>query len=63
RLIQSRATHLDQLSDKLKEPRVHSVISRILSTEEEESEGLKVTTRPLHASQAARHRDTDRLTA
>ena len=42
RLIQSRATHLDQLSDKLKEPRVHGVISRILSTEEEDSEGLKV---------------------
>ncbi len=42
RLIQSRATHLDQLSDKLKETRVHGVISRILSTEEEDSEGLKV---------------------
>ena len=42
RLIQSRATHLDQLSDKLKEPRVHGVISRILSTEEADSEGLKV---------------------
>ncbi len=42
RLIQSRATHLDQLSDKLREPRVHGVISRILSTEEEETEGLKV---------------------
>ncbi len=34
RLIQSRATHLDQLSDKLKEPRVHSVISALLSSEE-----------------------------
>ena len=30
-LIQSRATHLDQLSDKLKEPRVHTVISALLS--------------------------------
>ncbi|QFY88670.1 ATP-binding protein [Magnetovirga frankeli] len=41
RLIQSRATHLDQLSDKLKEARVHGVISRLLSTEEEDTEGLK----------------------
>lgn len=31
RLIISRATHLDQLSDKLKEPRVHAVVSAILS--------------------------------
>lgn len=31
RLIYSRATHLDQLTDKLKEPRVHSVISRLLT--------------------------------
>ena len=30
-LIQSRATHLDQLTDKLKEKRVHSVISALLS--------------------------------
>ena len=30
-LIQSRATHLDQLVDKLKEPRVHRVIGAILS--------------------------------
>ncbi|MDM8545624.1 AAA-like domain-containing protein [Candidatus Venteria ishoeyi] len=30
-LIQSRATHLDQLTDKLKEARVHSVISALLS--------------------------------
>ncbi len=34
RLIQSRATHLDQLSDKLREPRVRSVISALLSSEE-----------------------------
>ena len=33
RLIQSRATHLDQLTDKLREPRVHAVISRILAGE------------------------------
>jgi hypothetical protein len=34
RLIQSRATHLDQLTDKLREPRVHKVIAALLSTEE-----------------------------
>ncbi|MDR1462104.1 MAG: ATP-binding protein [Azoarcus sp.] len=34
-LIQSRATHLDQLSDKLREPRVHSVISAIIASEQE----------------------------
>ena len=34
RLIQSRATHLEQLTDKLKEPRVHSVISALLSGED-----------------------------
>jgi hypothetical protein len=34
-LIYSRATHLDQLIDKLKEPRVHSVVSALLSGEEE----------------------------
>ena len=33
-LIQSRATHLDQLTDKLKEPRVHQVIATILASEE-----------------------------
>jgi len=32
-LIQSRATHLDQLTDKLREPRVYSVISELLSAE------------------------------
>ena len=31
RLIQRRETHLDQLSDKLKEPRVHGVIAPILA--------------------------------
>lgn len=31
RLIYSRATHLDQLSDKLKEPRVHAVIAPMLA--------------------------------
>ena len=35
-LIQSRATHLDQLIDKLQEPRVHSVISEVLAAEENE---------------------------
>ncbi len=33
-LILSRATHLDQLVDKLREPRVHSVIGAILSGDE-----------------------------
>jgi len=33
RLILSRATHLDQLADKLQDPRVHGVISAILSGE------------------------------
>ena len=33
RLIQSRATHLDQLVDKLKENRVHRVISSLLQNE------------------------------
>ena len=35
-LIQSRATHLDQLTDKLKEPRVHSVISALLAAESDQ---------------------------
>jgi hypothetical protein len=33
RLIYSRATHLDALSDKLKEPRVHRVIAPMLATQ------------------------------
>ncbi|WP_291322865.1 AAA family ATPase, partial [Desulfonatronospira sp.] len=33
-LIISRATHLDQLADKLREPRVHGVISALLAGEE-----------------------------
>jgi len=33
RLIQSRATHLDQLTDKLREPRVQEVIAALLSGE------------------------------
>lgn len=33
RLIYARTTHLDQLSDKLKEPRVHSVIAPMLATD------------------------------
>ena len=33
-LIQSRATHLDQLIDKLQEPRVHRVIEAMLSGED-----------------------------
>ena len=31
RLIRSRQTHLDQLADKLREPRIHSVVAAILS--------------------------------
>jgi hypothetical protein len=38
RLIQSRATHLDQLTDKLREPRVRAVISRLLSSPTEISD-------------------------
>ncbi len=34
RLILSRATHLDQLADKLKEPRVRTVVAALLSTDE-----------------------------
>lgn len=34
RLIQSRATHLDQLTDKLREDRVHRVIAPLLAGEE-----------------------------
>ncbi len=30
RLIQSRVTHLDQLTDKLREPRVHAVVAALL---------------------------------
>ena len=33
RLIQSRATHLDQLADKLKEPRVHGIVAALLQGE------------------------------
>ena len=44
-LIQSRATHLDQLTDKLKEPRVHQVIATILSGEEHHD---KLPTDDLH---------------
>ncbi|TSE26337.1 hypothetical protein Tsedi_00635 [Tepidimonas sediminis] len=40
RLIQSRATHLDQLTDKLREPRVHAVISRILAADDREADAL-----------------------
>ena len=35
RLIYSRATHLDQLSDKLREPRVRSVMSAIIGSKDE----------------------------
>jgi hypothetical protein len=39
-LIRSRATHLDQLTDKLQEERVHRVISKIM-TGDAEMEGVK----------------------
>lgn len=35
RLIYSCTTHLDQLSDKLREPRVHSVLSAIIGSKDE----------------------------
>ena len=41
-LIQSRATHLDQLVDKLEEPRVYSIISAMLSGESIGIESLRV---------------------
>ncbi len=37
RLIQSRATHLDQLTDKLREPRIHAVIAQLLESEDAEN--------------------------
>ena len=40
-LIQSRATHLDQLTDKLQEPRVHRVIEAILSGESGDIESIR----------------------
>jgi hypothetical protein len=39
-LIQSRATHLDQLNDKLKEPRVHRVIAALLADQDNASDIL-----------------------
>ncbi|MCL2153125.1 MAG: hypothetical protein FWH57_09250 [Oscillospiraceae bacterium] len=41
-LIESRATHLDQLVDKLREPRVHSVIESMLSGESEGISSIRV---------------------
>ncbi len=38
KLIQSRTTHLDQLTDKLKEPRVHRVMAAILSGVDDETD-------------------------
>ena len=40
-LIQSRATHLDQLTDKLQEPRVHRVIEAMLSGESDSIEHIR----------------------
>ena len=37
-LIQSRATHLDQLHDKLQEPRVHQVIAALLADTNDDEE-------------------------
>jgi hypothetical protein len=41
-LIQSRATHLDQLTDKLQEPRVNRVIGAMLSGESDDAVGINV---------------------
>lgn len=46
-LILSRAIHLDQLADKLKEPRVRAVVSALLSGSG--ARGL-ITRKPLHSS-------------
>jgi len=40
-LIRSRQTHLDQLADKLKEPRVYRVISQLLASEEDKFDTSK----------------------
>ncbi|OBS31911.1 hypothetical protein A9O67_11360 [Tepidimonas fonticaldi] len=40
RLIQSRATHLDQLTDKLREPRVHAVMAAILAADDRDADAL-----------------------
>jgi hypothetical protein len=40
-LIQSRATHLDQLVDKLQEPRVHGVVEALLSGEHDSLDGIR----------------------
>ena len=39
-LIESRAVHLDQLADKLKEPRVHRVIAEILASGEQQPDAI-----------------------
>ena len=64
RLILSRATHLDQLTDKLKEDRVHRVIARILVGDTDiegvttddlqyvQDMGLVTTDRPIRISNA-----------
>ena len=41
-LIQSRATHLDQLADKLQEPRVFNVIHHILSSDASETVDMRI---------------------
>ncbi|MBF0234224.1 MAG: AAA family ATPase, partial [Desulfamplus sp.] len=41
RLIQSRATHLDQLADKLKEERVSRIISAVLSCDDEIAKSIE----------------------
>ncbi|MCS6810149.1 MAG: ATP-binding protein [Tepidimonas sp.] len=41
RLIQSRATHLDQLTDKLREARVHRVIAAILAADDTDAQALQ----------------------
>ena len=63
-MIRSRATHLDQLTDKLKEDRVHRVIARILGGDTDiegvatddlqyvQDMGLVTTERPIRISNA-----------
>ncbi|MCL1805117.1 MAG: hypothetical protein FWG28_03825 [Clostridiales bacterium] len=41
-LIQSRATHLDQLTDKLQEPRIRRVVEAMLSGESVSLEGIRI---------------------
>ncbi len=41
-LIRSRATHLDQLTDKLREPRIHQVIAQLLASEDVQNLNISI---------------------